>query len=74
MAYFANGTEGEIFDVECSSCIFGDKPCPIALIQNQYNYEACNNKVAREILDHLVKNDGTCAMKKAFPEVFDNKD
>jgi hypothetical protein len=45
------------------SCIFGDGPCPIALVQSIYNYDACNNKLATDI---LVKNDGTCIMKKEF--------
>lgn len=66
MAYFSNGTEGEVFDEECSKCIFGDKPCPIALVQAEFNYSACNVPVARKILDALVKNSGECAMRKTF--------
>lgn len=70
MAYFSNGSEGMVFDEECMSCIHGDKPCPIALVQTMYNYEACNNDTARKILDTLVKDNGECAMKRAFPEHF----
>jgi hypothetical protein len=70
MAYFSNGSEGMCFDEECLECIHGEDPCPIAFVQSVYNYEACNNKTARAILDHLVKNDGTCAMKEMFPEHF----
>ncbi len=62
MAYFSNGSEGEVFDEQCSRCKYGDKPCPIALVQTLYNYDACNNKVATNILDSLVKDDGTCTM------------
>ncbi len=64
MAYFANGSEGEVFDVQCTKCKYGEMPCPIAAVQGAYNYDACNNKTAREILDSLVKNDGTCEMYK----------
>ena len=64
MAYFSNGSEGMCFRVECASCKYGEDPCPIAMVQNFYNYDACNNKTARAILDMLVKDDGTCEMKK----------
>ncbi len=69
MAYFSNGTEGMVFD--CSPCKYGEKPCPIAWIQMEWNYEACNNKVARAILDNLVKQDGTCTMFEEFKEDFE---
>jgi hypothetical protein len=70
MAYFSNGTEGMVFDEQCSMCKYGDKPCPIAWVQLEYNYEACNNKTARAILDNLIKDDGTCEMFKNFQENF----
>ena len=69
MAYFSNSTEGAVFDEQCSCCRFGQEPCPIALVQILYNYDACNNKVARAILDDLVKDDGTCLMFKNFAQV-----
>lgn len=62
MAYFSNGTEGMRFDEQCSMCKYGEEPCPIAMVQMQYNYDACNNKVATAILNKLVKNNGTCKM------------
>jgi len=71
MAYFSNGTEGEVFDNQCSKCKYGDKPCPIALAQYTYNYDACNNEVARKILNLLVENDGTCTMWKEFRNDFE---
>ena len=60
MAYFSNGSEGMCFDDQCAKCHFGRSPCPIAKVQQLYNYDACNNEVATKILDELVKNDGTC--------------
>ncbi len=62
MAYFANGSEGMVFDLQCSMCRYSDEPCPIAAVQMLYNYKACNNKTARAILDDLVSDDGTCSM------------
>lgn len=70
MAYFSNGTDGMVFDEECLSCKYGQKACPIALVQMEHNYSACNNKEARKILDSLVSNQGTCAMKQEFKEDF----
>lgn len=62
MAYFSNGSEGMVFDDQCGRCKHGQDPCPVAFAQVNWNYDACNNKVARAILDHLVKDDGTCTM------------
>ena len=70
MAYFANGSEGGVFDEQCSECKYGDDYCPIFYVQVEYNYEACNNKIARAILENLVKDDGTCEMFRHFKEDF----
>ena len=68
MAYFANGVEGMCFDEQCERCKYGLEPCPIALAQYNYNYDACNNKVATDILNTLVRDDGTCMMFVVFRE------
>ena len=73
MAYFANGTEGMAFEDKCTTCKFGDKPCPIAWVQTEYNYDAVNNKTAREILGDLVKDDGTCVMLSRFRKTLRRK-
>ena len=70
MAYFANGSEGECFDKQCSKCKYGDKACPIALVQSIFNYSAVNNSTALDILDCLVKNNGECEMYKQFESDF----
>ncbi len=62
MAYFANGTEGMRFDEQCSRCKYGGAPCPIALVQMAYNYDAVKNKIASSILGYLVKDTGKCMM------------
>lgn len=68
MAYFSNSGEGEVFDNECARCPLSDQSCPIALVQMVYNYDACNNDTASNILNVLVKqeNDSVyvgCQMK-----------
>ncbi|BDD11668.1 hypothetical protein FUAX_41000 (plasmid) [Fulvitalea axinellae] len=68
MAYFSNGAEGTCFEAQCSKCKFGQKSCPIAYVQNVYNYDAEEGETSRDILDHLVKNDGTCEMFRTFRE------
>ena len=70
MAYFPNGTAGECFDEQCELCRYGDKPCPVYAVQLNYNYEACNNKVATDILNDLITNNGTCHMYKMFEKDF----
>ena len=70
MAYFSNSSEGEVFDEQCARCKYGTKPCPIALVQMNFNYDAVNNEVATEILNTLVKSDGTCTMHEEFKEDF----
>ena len=70
MAYFSNGSDGEKFDNECATCKYGQEECPIAYVQFEYNYEACNKPIARAILDTLVDNDGTCKMKQMFRKDF----
>jgi len=62
MAYFSNGSEGTVFDDQCARCKYGTKPCPIAFVQMDANYDQHNDTsgTATKILNHLVKDDGTC--------------
>lgn len=62
MAYFSNSSEGAVFDEQCSRCKYGEEPCPIAAVQMIYNYDAVDNEVATNILNGLVRQDGTCEM------------
>jgi hypothetical protein len=71
MAYFPNGTSGEVFAEQCSRCRYGQGSCPIWNIQQEFNYKACNNKVASAIMDKLVLNDGTCMVFIMAEEFFD---
>lgn len=69
MAYFSNGSEGECMENQCAKCIFGELSCPIALVQYNHNYSACNNKEARKILDTLINDNGDCSMYNEFENV-----
>lgn len=62
MAYFSNGSEGEVFDNQCAKCKYGQFPCPIAAAQMLYNYDAVNNETATNILGMLVTDNGTCTV------------
>jgi hypothetical protein len=66
MAYFSNGSEGQSFDDQCGKCKYGQAPCPIAWVQTNYNYDQHNDKsgTATNILNDLVKKDGTCTMRE----------
>ena len=55
-----------VFDEQCTRCKYGEEPCPIALVQMEFNYKAANNETARAILDMLVANNGTCSMFETF--------
>lgn len=70
MAYFSNGSEGMCLDEQCEECRYGQKPCPIYCVQLNYNYDACNNEVATNILNDLIKNNGVCEMFKEFKKDF----
>jgi hypothetical protein len=68
MAYFSNSSEGEVLENQCCDCLLASGPCPIYIAQISYNYPACNNQVARSILNCIVSQepDGTyigCQMK-----------
>ncbi len=62
MAYFSNSDAGLCFAEQCSRCKYGEDCCPVALIQMQYNYSQFQNADVKQILDWLVKNDGTCTV------------
>ncbi len=73
MAYFSNGSESTVFDDQCARCKFGKSPCPIAFVQMDANYDQLKDTTgtARNILDHLVSNDGTCAVFEMAKQDFE---
>lgn len=61
MAYFSNGTEGQLYEEKwCSRCVHrngldGRTGCPVMLAHILYAYEECNSKSnAKSMLDFLI--------------------
>ena len=67
MGYFANGTEGELFEEAwCSRCAHSDlgpgrelgvdPPCPVWMAHQLFAYELCNkhDDPGKQILDTLI--------------------
>lgn len=76
MGYFANGTEGDMFEArQCARCVHEDpdKGCPVFLAHVLYAYELCNQKEhpGKVMLDMLIPRKGAhnddCAMFHARP-------
>ncbi len=72
MAYFSNGSEGMVFDDQCAKCKYGQKPCPIAIVQTAFNYDQLKDKsgTAERILGTLVRDNGSCSMWELFQHDF----
>lgn len=73
MAYFSNGSEGEVLHAQCAECPIGsnqDAHCPILAVQMEYNYEQIDSQGKRtkmsELMNMLVNDDGECQMLKAL--------
>lgn len=71
MAYFPNGSAGDVLQRQCDSCPIGAEPCPIALAQSLYNFNAVGNEVATAVLDGLVAPDGACQMVQIIRRLAD---
>ena len=63
MAYFANGSEGAVFDNQCAACPLGELWCPVALVQLTYNYSQVDNPQLRKAMTMLVDDKGICQLK-----------
>ncbi len=71
MGYFANGTEGDIFERDnCHKCVHEDdeKGCPVMLAHILFSYDLCNQDEhpGKVMLDMLIPRKGAfnepCAM------------
>lgn len=74
MAYFPNGSAGEVFDRQCEECLqrIDDVLCPVALVQTLYNYDQlkAGEERLKACLLSLVSEDGTCNQRIATTRVF----
>lgn len=69
MAYFPNGTAGEILDRQCDECIHGksdDVMCPVYYVQATFNYKQIDDLWMEKILTHLINSEGICQMKRSL--------
>ena len=76
MAYFPNGTSGDVLYNQCDECICGMDAtdlvaCPVLTVQEEYNYDQVDKgqEYLREAMDLLVNGKGICQMKKAMEQV-----
>ena len=72
MAYFPNSTAGEVLDIQCGDCkLPNDAPCPILLVQANYNYDQLKdgNERLREAMSCLINDEGKCLMKPLIDEI-----
>ena len=77
MAYFPNGSSGEILDRQCEKCPLGrgesGECCPVELVQLHYNYDQCDDgqEKLREAMNILIDNRGICQVGKKLTEKID---
>ena len=71
MAYFSNGTEGMILDIQCSNCIYKNDEdhnllCPIHHAHMEFNYDQLDKGLEKlkACLNILVNDEGECQMRK----------
>ena len=64
MAYFANSTEGSVFDSQCATCKLNFQ-CPIRFSQLEYNRKQLGNPLAEEIMQTLVPHECAIYSKNA---------
>ena len=71
MAYFANSSDGFTLDAQCDNCrIDPDMPCPVLLVQLEYNYKQVKNADLKAAMNLLVDEKGICQMKKVLDKKF----
>ncbi len=62
MAYFSNGTEGEMYKEQwCERCIHdghGENACPVWTMHLTYNYDQFENPDVKAILHQLIPRNG----------------
>jgi len=70
MAYFSNGTEGEVLDEQCGECrLPDDAPCPILFVQGMFNYKQIGRKQLKKAMNILVDKKGNCQMKPLIDDL-----
>lgn len=62
MAYFPNGSSGEILEMQCDRCPLGDGHCPVVGIHMLYNYDQLDDgqDKLQKAMSMLVDDKGIC--------------
>jgi hypothetical protein len=73
MAYFPNGTAGEVLDDQCDSCLHGMNDgvlCPVYHAQMEFNYKQVDDgqELLRAAMTMLINEQGKCQMKTAIEQ------
>lgn len=59
MAYFSNGTEGDMYCKQwCDRCLHQDSGCTVWLLHMLYNYDECNKKESMLHVLIPIRQDG----------------
>ena len=71
MAYFSNGTEGDVLTEQCHNCLHGlddEIMCPVTHVQLEYNYKQLDdgNQDLRAAMNLLIDERGNCLMRAAM--------
>jgi hypothetical protein len=70
MAYFPNGTAGEILDSQCIDCLHEDEWswCPVYAVQQLFNYDQVDKgqEKLRQAINMLIDEKGICKVRAAF--------
>ena len=74
MAYFPNGTAGQVLVDQCDNCLHGMDDsllCPVAHVQTEYNYKQLDrgNADLQAAMNLLIADQGECRMKLAMGKV-----
>ena len=59
MGYFANGTEGDMYEAEyCEKCVHCEDEqnfmCPVLVLHWVWNYRQCNDGDKKEVLEMFI--------------------
>jgi len=72
VAYFSNGCEGEVLEVQCGRCPLGRGPCscPVVMVQMTFNYDQLKDgqEKLKEAMSYLVDDAGICQVHKLLME------
>lgn len=72
MAFFSKGSDSDVLEKQCVTCIHEDPGtgCPIFYIQFTYNYDQVDNDDLKEAMNSLINEEGLCQMKPLIEKYY----